>query len=186
MLAGNTRALADMRTEVDNTGLGGIVRSLQLGNVDNVAAHGGSGNKAAVGEVLQLVAKQVSALVFLTAPVSSSSTGTVPSGVKIGLHDVQVVLDRAIDTGTLGPWDTGIGDENIEAAAKVFDSLVNSLLGLLVVAEVSLVGLGWRMLADEILYQPASLPTHPSRHISARFRQLVRGSFHSNCRTRQR
>jgi hypothetical protein len=52
------------------------------------------------------------------------------------------VLDGAIDTGTLGPWNTGVGNKNIEAATKVIYSLVNGILGLLVVTEVGLVGLG--------------------------------------------
>jgi hypothetical protein len=126
---------------VNNTGLGGVIRSLQLGNVDNMTAHGCSSDKAAVGEVFQLIAEQVSALVFLAAPVSGGGTGTVPGSVKVGLHNVQVVLDGAIDTGTLGPWNTGVGNKDIEAAAKVIYSLVNGILGLLVVAEVGLVSL---------------------------------------------
>lgn len=136
---------------MNNTSLGGVVRSLQLGNVDNVAAHGGSGNKAAVCEVLQLVAEQVGALVFLAAPVSGGSTGTVPGSVKVGLHNIQVVLDGTIDTSTLSPWNTSVGNKDIEAATKVIDSLVDGLLSLLVVAEVRLVGLGWETLAGENL-----------------------------------
>jgi hypothetical protein len=55
------------------------------------------------------------------------------------------VLDGAIDTSALGPWNTCVGNKNIETAAKVIDSLVDGLFGLLVVAEVGLVGLRWKM-----------------------------------------
>lgn len=83
--------------------------------------------------------------------MSGGGTSTVPGSVKVGLHNVQVMLDGAVDTGTLSPWDTSVGNKDIEAATKVIDSLVDGLLSLLVVAEVRLVGLGWETLAGETL-----------------------------------
>jgi hypothetical protein len=127
---------------VTDTGLGGIVRSLELGNVDDVTAHGGSGDKAPIGEVLEFVAEQVGALLLLSSPVGSSSTSAVPGGIKIGLDNVQVVLDGAINRGTLSPWNTCIGNEDIQAAIKVLNSLIDGSFGFLLIAQVALICLG--------------------------------------------
>lgn len=122
-----------------DTGLSGVVRSLELRNVDNVTAHGGGSDEASVSEVLELVAVQVGAFLLLSSPVSSGSASAVPGSVEIGLNNIEVVLDGTINSGALGPRDTGIGDENVEAAVEVLDSFVNGGLGLLLVTQIGLV-----------------------------------------------
>lgn len=136
------RLRADFLTKVTDTGLGGVIRSLELRNVDNVTTHGGSSDKASVGEVLELVTVQVGTLLLLSSPVSSGSASAVPGSVEIGLNNIEVVLDGPVNSATLGPWDTGIGDENVEATVEVLDGFVNSGLSLLLVTQIGLVCLG--------------------------------------------
>lgn len=133
---------ADVLTEVADTGLSGVVRSLELRDVDNMAAHGSRGNKAAVREVLKLVTVQVSTLLFLSSPVSGSSASAIPGSVEISLNNVEVVLDGAVNSSTLGPRDTSIGDENVKTTVEVLDGLVNGGLGLLLVTQIGLICLG--------------------------------------------
>lgn len=126
-----------------DTRLGRIIRSLELRNVDNVTAHRGSSDKTSISEILKLVAKQVGALFLLSSPMRGSSTSAVPGGIKVGLNNIQVVLNGAINGGTLGPWNASVGDENIQAAIEVLDGLIDDRLGFLLVAQVTLVCLGW-------------------------------------------
>lgn len=127
---------------MDHSTLGGVVSSLHLWEVDDVTAHGSSSHEAAVGEIGELVAVDVSALLLLTAPVRRGGPGAVECAVKVDVHDVAVVLDGSIHHGTLGPRDTGVGDENVQAAIEVLNNGVGGLLNGLGVSDLDLVGLG--------------------------------------------
>lgn len=113
-----------------------------MGDVDDMTAHRGSGDKASVGEVLKLVARQIGTLLLLSSPVSSSGASAIPCGIEIGLDNIEVVLDRAINSRALGPGNTGVSDENIEAAVEVLDGLIDGGLGLLLVPQIGLICLG--------------------------------------------
>jgi hypothetical protein len=54
------------------------------------------------------------------------------------------VGELAIERGTLGPWDTGVGDEDVKTAVQVADGLVDGLLDGLVGGDVYLVCLACR------------------------------------------
>ena len=130
-------------TEVDDSRFGGIVCRLQLRNVDNMTAHGSSGHEAAVGEVVQLLAVDVSALLLLSPPVSCRRLGAVEGAVQINVDYTRVVIQRAVDHGALGPGNTGIGDENIQSAIKVLHNLIDGRLHGICVGDLDLVSLGW-------------------------------------------
>lgn len=127
---------------MDHTSFGRVVGSLQLRDVDDVATHGSSGNEATVGEILQLVAVQVGSLLLLASPVSSGVLGTVEGTVKVSVDNIEVVLLRAIDHSALGPWDTSVGNEDIEATIEFLDGEIDGFLDGLDVPDVDLVGLG--------------------------------------------
>lgn len=127
---------------MDNATLGSVIGSLQLGKVDNVTAHGSSSDEAAVGEVGELVAVDIGALLLLTAPVGRGGPGAVECAVQVSAHDVTVVLDRSINHGTLGPRDTGVGNKHVQAAIKVLDNGIGGLLNGLGIGDLDLVGLG--------------------------------------------
>lgn len=127
--------------KVNNTGFGGVVGSLKLGNVDDATAHGSSGNEAARGVVGQGLASKGGTLVLLATPVLGSGPGRVVSAVKVSLDDITVVVDRAVNHGALGPGDTGVGDKDVQAAIEVLDRLVDSLLNCLGISNINLVGL---------------------------------------------
>lgn len=73
----------------------------------------------------------------------TSRAGRVEGSVQIGGDDLLVVGDLAVEHGTLCPWDAGVGDEDIETAAKVGDALVHGCLDGLVCSDVDLVCLAW-------------------------------------------
>ena len=129
----------ERRTKVDNTSLGSVVRGLELRDVDNVSAHARGSDKASVGEVLELLAIGGGALLLLAAPVLTSRAGRVEGSIEIGGDDLLVVGNLSVEHSALGPWDTRVGDEDIEAAAEVGNGLVNSLLDGLESGDVHLV-----------------------------------------------
>ena len=127
--------------QVDDTGLGSVVCSLELGNVDNVAGHGGRGDEAAVAVVLELVAVEVGALLPLPPPDLTGGTGAEEGTVKIGGDDLVVVGDLTVDGRTLGPWDARVGNEDVQTAVELLDNIVDLLLDIGLVGDVDLVGL---------------------------------------------
>lgn len=68
---------------MDDTRFSGVVSSLQLRNVDNMARHGRSGNETAASIVLELLAVQVSALLTLASPNITASASAVENAIKI-------------------------------------------------------------------------------------------------------
>lgn len=128
---------------MNNANLGGIVSSLHLGEVDNVAAHGSSGDKAAVGEVGERVSVNVGSLFLLSSPVGSSSLGTVKDTIQVDGDHVSVVLKGTVDHGALGPWDACIGNEDVQATVELLDGKVDGVLHGFGVSDVDLVSLGY-------------------------------------------
>ena len=110
---------------MDDTSLGGIVRRLQLWNVDNVPTHAGSGNETTVGEVLELLAMHAGPFHLLTSPVCTGSPGAVVGAVEVGGHDLTVVVNLSIQHSSLCPWDASVGNEDVETAIELFDNFVD-------------------------------------------------------------
>ena len=110
---------------MDYAGFGRIISCLQLRNVDDMSTHTRSGNKAAVCETLKFVAVNVGTLLLLASPVSTSGFGTVECAVQIGSDNLTVVINFSVKHGTLRPWDTSIGNENVEATVEFLHDLCN-------------------------------------------------------------
>lgn len=130
-------------TKVEDTGFGGVVSSLHLREVDNVTTHRSSSHEATVGEVFEGLSIKVSALLLLSLPVGSSGLGAVEGTVQVNAYNLAVVRERALNHGTLGPRDTSIGNEDVQAAVEVLNALVDGLLHGGSVGDVTLVCLGW-------------------------------------------
>ncbi len=124
---------------MDDASLGCIVRCLQLWDVDNVSAHASRSNEAAVGVILKLLAMHACSLHLLAPPVQTGSPGTVEGAVEIGGDDLAVMIDLSVKHRPLCPRDTGIGDEDVEAAIEFFDNLVNRFLDVLGIGDIDLV-----------------------------------------------
>lgn len=124
---------------MDDTGLGGVVRGLQLRDVDDVAAHAGRRDEAAVGEALELLAVDGGALGLLAAPVAAGGARAVEGSVEVGGDDLLVVGELAVEHGALRPRDAGVGDEDVQAPVELLDDLVDGLLDGLVRRDVDLV-----------------------------------------------
>lgn len=135
---------------MEDTGLGGIVSSLHLREVDDVTTHGSSSHEATVGEVFEGLSIKVGTLLLLSLPMGRSSLGAVEGTVQVNAHDLRIVRERALNHRTLSPRDTSIGNEDVQAAVEVLDALVDGFLHSSSIGDVTLVCLGWnRMLAVE-------------------------------------
>lgn len=104
-------------------------------------AHTSSSHEATVGIVVQLLAVHRSHLFLLASPVLASGSSAVEGAVEIGSDDLAVVVDFAVEHGALSPWDTGIGDEDVETAIEFLDDLINHLIDVFGIGDVDLVGL---------------------------------------------
>ncbi len=66
---------------MNDASFGAIVRSLELRNIDNMAAHAGSGDEASVPIILERPAMYVRALLFLPSPDSTCRPGTIKGAI---------------------------------------------------------------------------------------------------------
>lgn len=121
--------------------LGSVVGGLHLGEVDNVSAHGRGSDEAAIGEVGELVAIDVGALLLLSSPVGSGRAGAVEDAIQVDLDDFVVVVDGGVHHGTLNPRDTRVGNHDIQTAVELLDDLVDGVLDSLGISDIELVGL---------------------------------------------
>lgn len=129
---------------MNHSGLGAVVHSLQLRNVDDAAAHGCRRDEASGDEVLQRLAVNRRALLLLAAEVGAGALGTPHDAVHVDGHDVAGCFDRAVDEGALGPRDARVGDEDVEPAVELLDDLGDDLVDILGRSNVDLVRLAWR------------------------------------------
>lgn len=169
---------------MEDTTLGGVVSGLHLREVDNVTTHGGSSHKATVGEILQGLAVQIGALLFLSLPVGSSGLSAVEGSVQVNANNLGVVGKRAVNHGTLSPGDTSVGNEDIQTAIEFLDNLVDGLLNGLGVDGVALVGLNCDVLA-RLLYSTYTDQTYPEHHTSEKPQPPAPGTWRCCCTTWQ-
>lgn len=130
--------------EMYNARLGGVVRGLQLRDVDDMTRHTSRSDKRSTSEVLERLAIDRCAFLLLASPVLPSSAGTVECAVEIGCDDFAVVVNFSVEHGALGPGDTGIGDEDVEAAIEFLDDVVDGFLDGFVLCDINLVGFAWK------------------------------------------
>jgi hypothetical protein len=110
-------------TEMYHPRLRSIIRSLQLGNIDNMATHARCRHKAAFPKSwLELRPVDRSLLLLLPPPMYARCPRTVERAVQICCHDLSVVVQLAFDGGALGPRDARVRDEDIEASVQVADA----------------------------------------------------------------
>lgn len=127
-------------TEVDDSRLGAVVDGLQLGNVDDAAAHRGGGNEAPSDKVIQRLAVDSCALLLLAAEVRSRRLGAPHNTVDVDGHDLLGCLRGAVDEGTVLPRNARVGDEDVQTAVELLDNLVDGLVHGVGRDDVDLVG----------------------------------------------
>lgn len=110
---------------VDAAGLGGVVGGLLLGEVGDVAGHGGGDDEGAGASLLEVVA---------------DGLGAVEGAVQVNVDDVVPGFDGAVEDARVGGG-TGVGDEGVDLA-EVLDDVLDELLAGLVLVDLELVGLG--------------------------------------------
>ena len=109
---------------VDAAGLGDVVGGLLLGEVGDVAGHGGGDDEATGTALLE---------------VRTDGLGAVEGTGQVGLDDLLPVLDGAVED-TAGGGAAGVGDEGVDLA-KLLDHVVDEVLDALPATDVALVGL---------------------------------------------
>lgn len=127
-------------TEVDDSSLGSVVDGLELGDVDDAAAHGGSGDEASGDVVVERLAVNRGALLLLATEVRTRRLGAPHDAVNVDSHDLLSGLDRAVDEGPILPGDARVGDEDVQAAIELLDDLVDGIIHGLGGDDVDLVG----------------------------------------------
>lgn len=110
---------------MDAAGFGDVVGGLLLGEVGDVAGHGGGDDEAAGATLLE---------------VGAYGLCTVECAVEIGLDDLVPGLDGALEDAAVGGA-AGVGNEGINLA-KVLDDLLDEVVDVGPVANVALVRLG--------------------------------------------
>lgn len=130
---------------MNDRNLSGIIGSLHLGEVDDMTAHRGSSNEAAVCEVGEFVTVGIGSFFLLAAPVLSGGPGTVKSTVEISGDYIAVVGEGTVDHGALSPWNTGVSNKNVETAIEFFDNVVHGVLDSLCVGNLNLISLGCKI-----------------------------------------
>ena len=127
-------------TKMDNPSLSRIVRCLQLRNIHNRATHTRRPDETAVPEVLNLLAATINTLELLPAPDPARSPGAEEGAVEVSSDDFAVVVDFAVDGGSLRPGHARVGDEDVEPAVEFGDDLVDDCVDVGLVGDVELVG----------------------------------------------
>jgi hypothetical protein len=112
-------------SHVDAASLGDVVGGLLLGEVGDVAGHGGGDDEGAGSALLEVVA---------------DGLGAVEGTVQVDLDNVVPGLDGAVEDARVGGG-TGVGDEGIDLA-EVGNDVLDELLAGLVAVDLALVGLG--------------------------------------------
>lgn len=128
---------------MNDTSLRSIIRSLHLGNIDNVSTHTRRRHKCPVAVVLQLLTMDGKALLLLPSPMEARSPRAIERAVQIRCHYLSVVLEIAVQSGSLCPGDSGVGDEDVETPIEFLHNLVHGGFDFAVVGYVCLVGFAW-------------------------------------------
>ena len=126
-------------TEMNNPGLGSIIRSLQLWNIHNRAAHARRPDEASIFEILNLLPAAINALELLSAPDPAGGTSTEKGTVEIGSDDFTIMFDLAVDGWSLGPGNARIGNEDVQAGVEFGYDLVDDGVDIGLIGDVELV-----------------------------------------------
>lgn len=109
-------------SHVDAAGFGDVVGGLLLGEVGDVAGHGGGDDEAAGASLLE---------------VGAYGLCTVECAIEIGLDDLVPGLDGALEDAAVGGA-AGVGNEGIDLA-KVLDYGLDKVVDVFPVTDVALV-----------------------------------------------
>lgn len=101
--------------------------------------HRRCGDETSISEILQLLAVDIGALFFLASPMGGGCAGTVVNAVDICPYDFAVMIQVGIYHGPLGPGNTGVGNEDIEAPIEFLDDGAYGVRDFLWVRNVNLV-----------------------------------------------
>lgn len=71
--------------------------------------------------------------------MEASGICTVIHAIHIGRHDILVMFDPTIEKVALSPWNTSICNENVKAAIKFLNDLVDYFLDVLLASDVYLI-----------------------------------------------
>ena len=110
--------------EVNAASLSNVVGGLLLGEVGNVAGHGGGDDERAS---------------LALAEVETDGTGAVEGTGQVGLDDLVPLLNGSVEDTIVGSL-SSVGDEDIDLA-EVLDNVLDELLTLGVDTDLALVGL---------------------------------------------
>lgn len=100
-------------TGVYDGGLGGVINNLQLGDIDNMAAHAGGADEAASEEVLEGPAVEGGALLLLAAPVQAGGARAVHGAVDVDAEHLLHGVEATVEEVALLPRDPRVRHEHV-------------------------------------------------------------------------
>lgn len=103
------------------------------GDGEKRAYHRSSSNKRPISKIVQIFAIHVRSLILLPPEVLSCSPCAQENAVEVCADDLVVVAHFAFERSALCPWDTGVGDENVQAAIEFFDLFLDCSVELVFV-----------------------------------------------------
>jgi len=124
---------------VDDRRLGSVVGRLQLWDIDDMPAHARRGDEAAVRVTLEVASVGRGPLGLLAPEVPPGRPRAVCCAVQIDRHNLFVVVQAAVEEGTLLPRQPGIGYEHVQPTVKLTDDAVDGGLDGVVRRNVHLI-----------------------------------------------
>src|SRR3569833_104521 len=130
---------AETPTHVDDRRLGSVVGRLQLWDIDDMPAHARRGDEAAVRVTLEVASVGRGPLGLLAPDEPPGRPRAVCCAVQIVRHNLFVVVQAAVEEGTLLPRQPGFGYEHVQPTVKLTDDAVDGGLDGVVRRNVHLI-----------------------------------------------
>lgn len=101
-----------------------------------MTTHRRGGNEAAVSETFEFG-------LFLVSPNPSCCSGTMINAIDIDPHHVLIAVEITVDHISFGPWNSGIGNEDIKTVIELLDLRCDGIFNEFGVLNIDLVRLAY-------------------------------------------
>jgi hypothetical protein len=75
--------------------------------------------------------------------VGGGGASTVEGTVEVNADNIAVMFKGAVHHGALSPWNTSVGNKNVQTAIEILHNGVDGLLDLLRIGDLNLIGFGY-------------------------------------------
>lgn len=75
--------------------------------------------------------------------MGGGGASTVESTIEVNTDNIAIMVEGAVHHGALGPWNTSVGNKNVQTAIEILHNGVDGLLDLLRIGDLNLIGFGY-------------------------------------------